>query len=213
MLGFAYTYGAAKSSIKNSDDLNATANIASIYGAASPNDSKLFVLAHLSYGRAAIKGLTSKDSKHKASLLKTKVSLGYKLNLENDLSLTPKVGLAYNIIDIRTPKTQTTGKKVDHKVHGLTTDLSLSLAKEINLTNTVLTTEVHGGISYGKQSVSKSQVEKLNESSKNDQLSYNVGSSIKAANANNADVIIGYDCNFSKKYIGHNGFAKLIFKF
>lgn len=225
-VGFAFTYGVLKTAIQNNGNVNAEANIASIYSYFTPGNSKFFILSHLSAGHATINNLTYSQSKHKANLLKAKIGVGYKFDLENNVSLTPKIGVAYNSVNIKDSKkylliNQDRGFKTnfvvtkdqEFKTNSVVTDVALSLDETINLTNNTIVPEIHIGLIYGEKVVIESEVSKLTKESKTNKLSYNLGGSIKAINTSKIDLMLGYDCNFNKSYRGHNGFVKIAFNF
>jgi outer membrane autotransporter protein len=214
LLGAAFTHAKLNVKVKNEDRVHANFNMMSIY---TRHDilKNAFVTSSLSYGLVDVKNLTFSGSKNKANTVKANINLVYNIQLENGALVTPKIGISYDNVKIKNLKSSPNNKGSNANMERISTDFSLSVAKNIKVREGFkLTPGVNFGINHiSHQTNPLSKTEHLLPAPKAPKASYNVGVSVLATRNQAINFDIGYNFNWKSKYKAHSGFAKLEVKF
>ena len=214
LLGVAFTHAKLDAKIKGEDTIRANVNMGSIYTNYEIS-KQAFVSANISYGQVDIKNLTFAGSKNKGNAFKANASLGYNIALDNGAIITPEAGLSFNTIKLKDLKPTSSASKRKANMERITTDLSLSIAKDFKINDQLnLKPTIHFGISHMlKQNNLSDKASHLMKEQKAPKTSYNTGISVLAYGANAISLDVGYNLNFKPKYKAHSGFVKLEVKF
>jgi outer membrane autotransporter protein len=214
LLGAAFTHAKLNVKVKDEATVRANVNMASIY-ARHDILKRAFVTSSVSYGLVDVKNLTFSGSKNKAHAFKANVNLGYKITLKNGALVTPKIGLSYDNVQIKSLKLTAAAKGIKANMDRVSTDLSLSVAKNFKVSDALnLRPSAHIGLNHiHHQNKLLDKTDALVTNPNAPKTSYNAGVSVVASGNKAVSLDLGYNFNWKAKYRAHSGFAKLEIKF
>jgi outer membrane autotransporter protein len=224
LIGLAFTHARLDTKLTSGTARSAKreANMINAYWTHYATDA-FFIDSQVGYGKIRIKTTDKSGFKSKGQTISIKEKLGYDINFENNVKVTPTVGLSYNEVKFGgSSLTENSGKyKISGSKHKrLAANAGVDISKAINLDNLTLVPSVNAGIEQllnSKSSLVKVTsldyaADSIVSKEKVAKTTYKVGTGLKLVGGM-AELGLNYDMQMRKGFKSHTGSVKLKINF
>jgi outer membrane autotransporter protein len=222
LLGLAYSHAEIKASINDASNskTNMKVNVLTAYCSSAFADD-IFLNSQFKLGKLRVKNTGASQGKPKGTLWGIREELGYKIRLEDNITVTPTIGIAYDetklnkYADKDGKKDVVVSSKKYTRLNGI---LGLNIAKAIDLNGLTFVPNIHGNIEHSFRSkASNLKVSSVNDTAdsvilpknKLGKTSYTLGAGVKLINAGKVEIGMNYDMLKRGKFRSHNGSINL----
>jgi outer membrane autotransporter protein len=224
LIGLAFTHARLDTKLTSGTSRSAKreAGLVNAYWTHYATDT-FFINSQVGYGKIRIKTTDKSGLKAKGQTISIKEELGYNINFENNVKVTPTVGMSYN--EVKFSDSSLTDNSGKYKLSGskhkrLAANAGVDVSKAINLDNLTLVPSVNAGIEQVLNS--KSSLVKVTSldyaadpmvsKEKTAKTTYKVGTGLKLLESK-GELSVNYDMNIRKGFKSHTGSVKLKINF